>query len=325
MFNRLVTSLLLTFIVMFLTINLPTVSVAAGSGPRIAVIPISENAPPSLKAAQVAASHVETLLNRQGRLNVVDSASVATAVRVVEEQSGAPEINWRAIAENLDLDLVALLSVVDAHVDYLGSQIDHLAIGEGSDEPGQRHIYEGKAIIRLTVVDVEKGTTLLDEEAKGKKSEGYRQSHDASKYAEIVTTVRDIVSIFDDSVKTNSGTTLTEDYAQLAMTALEKATKELDDPLKEAFPLRGTIILIEDRKLTVDLGSTSGIKKGMKFEVVRPGKVIVHPTTGENISTGDEGIGSAKVKSVSNTTSVLEADRKAASEVKIGDSVVEKM
>ncbi|MGW8180015.1 MAG: FlgT C-terminal domain-containing protein [bacterium] len=298
-------------------------SLSAATAPRIAVIPISDNAPPTLNAAKVTASQVETLLNQQGRLDVVDSVSVARVVRLVKEKNGAAEIDWHDIAENLGLDMVALVSVIDARVEYLGSQFDHLAVGELDSTPGQRHLYEGKATVRLTVVDVEQGTTLLDREEKGARTEGYRQSHDASKYAEIVTAVRDLVAIFDESVKTETGTTLTEGYSHLAMAAIEQATKKLDGPLQEAFPLRGTILLIEGGRLTVDLGSTSGIKKGMKFEVVRPGKVLVHPTTGEKLPTGEESIGTAKVRSVSSNTSILEIGRKAAASVEIGNSVVE--
>jgi hypothetical protein len=294
---------------------------AAVTGPRIAVLPVSDNAPPSLKAAQVAASHIEALLHRQGGPDVVDAGTVASAVRSVQERIGSNEFDWNEIAAELDLDLVGLLMVLDVHVHYLGAQPDHFAVGTSNSTRGERHLYEGKATLRLTVVDVEQGRTTFDEQLEGKKTDGYTRPHDASKYADIVSAVRDLAAIFDSSVTPTSGSTLTEDYAPLAMAAVDRATDKLADPLREAFPLRGAIILVEGRDLKIDIGTDSGIKKGMEFDVVSPGKVIIHPTTGEEIVTDGEELGTAKVSRVSTNTAVLKASRKAASAVEVGYSV----
>lgn len=293
-------------------------AVAAADLPKIAVIPISENAPPGMAAAQVAAERVVGLLNKQGRLNVTDSASVASAVRRASEQTENDVVDWREVASELDLDLVALVTVVDVHIDYLGEQMDHLAVGEGVDKPGTVHVYEAKALVRLQVVDVNSGKTLLDAEGKGNQIERYRQSYDASKYAEIIGAVRDLAAIFDDSVQTQPTTDLNDNFTSLSLLALERASSKLSDPLSDAFPIRGIVILVTGSELTIDVGSDAGVRKGMKFDVLRPGQVIVHPTTGEEIATGEESIGTAKVSKVSTNTAVLHADRRVSKAVEVG-------
>lgn len=295
----------------------------ADSGSRIAVIPIADHTLPTLRASGVTAGRIEGMLNDRGHLAVVDSGSVAASVRRLREQTGRDEVDWQEVAQDLDLDFAALLSVLDAHVDYLGEQFDHLAVGENVDEPGTRHLYEAKATLRLTVVRVEDGTTLLDEEVKAQKTEGYRQSHDAAKYAEVVRAVRDLAAIFDSSISAEGPATLTEDFAPLALSALEKSTDKLSDPLKQTFPLRGVVILVDGRDLTVDIGADGGLRKGMKFLVMRPGEVVTHPTTGKPVSTGDVTVGKARVSSVSSGTAVLKADRKAGAAAEPGYFIVE--
>lgn len=296
---------------------------AAEAATRIAVIPVADHSPPSLNSIQVATARIESMLTERGQLRVIDSSSVAASYRRLREQVGHQEIDWRSVADDLELDLVALLSVTDAHVEYLGEQPDHLAVGEVDAEPGTVHLYEGKAAVKLSVIAVDAENIILDEESRGDKAERYRQSHDAAKVREVVNAVRDLAAIFDDSVKPRGTATLTEEYAPLAIGALEKATDRLSKPLKKALPLRGVIILVEGRDVTVDLGAESGLRKGMTFRVFRPGKVVTHPTTGKPISTGDELVGTAKVQSVSANTAVLRAGRKDSKMIEAGFSVIE--
>ena len=295
----------------------------AEAAPKIAVLPIADHSPPSLNSTQLATARIETMLRERGQLIVVDSSKVAASFRKLRDQEGLQDIDWRDVASDLELDLVALLSVTDAHVEYLGEQPDHLAVGEPNQEPGIVHLYEGKATVRLSIIEVDGEKSIFDEEVRGDKAERYRQSHDAAKISEVVNAVRDIAAIFDDSVKPRGAASLTEEYAPLAVSALEKATDRLSKPLKGAFPLRGVIILVEGRNVTIDIGAESGLKKGIAFRVFRPGKVVTHPTTGKPISTGDELIGKAKVHSVSESTAVLQADRKASKTVEVGFSVIE--
>ena len=295
----------------------------AGADTRIAVLPIADHSPPSLNSIQVATARIESMLRERGQLIVVDSNKVAASFRKLRDQEGLQDIDWRDVASDLELNLAALLSVTDAHVDYLGEQPDHLAVGEINPEPGTVHLYEGKAALKLSIIEVDGERSVLDEEVRGDKAERYRQSHDAAKISEVVNAVRDLAAIFDDSVKPRGAVSLTEEYAPLAISALEKATDRLSKPLKEGFPLRGVIILVEGRDVTIDIGAESGIEKGMAFRVFRPGKVVTHPTTGKPISTGDELIGKAKVHSVSESTAVLQADRKARKTVEVGFSVIE--
>ncbi len=295
----------------------------ADAATRIAVLPIADHSPPSLNSIQVATARIESMLRERGQLIVVDSSKVAASFRKLRDQEGPQDIDWRDVASDLELDLVALLSVTDAHVEYLGEQPDHLAVGEIDPEPGTVHLYEGKATVQLSIIQADGEQSILDEEVRGDKAERYRQSHDAAKISEVVNAVRDFAAIFDESVQPQGAVSLTEEFAPLAIAALEKATDRLSKPLKGAFPLRGVIILVEGRDVTIDIGAKSGLKKGMAFHVFRPGKVITHPTTGELISTGDELVGKAKVRSVSENTAVLQADRKASKTVEVGFSVIE--
>ena len=200
--------------------------------PRIAVIPVADNSPPGLNAVQYAVGRIEMSLGRLGSLEVLDSPAVAAAVREFETESGGAAVDWRDLAGPLDLDYAALLSVTNAHVEYLGEQFDHLAVGELDTRPGKVHIYEGVATLRLKIVDLRRDATLMDEEATGKKSEGLRQSRDAARYAEIVSAVRDLAAIFDESIQAYGPAQRADEHASLAIEAIKKASKKLERPVR---------------------------------------------------------------------------------------------
>lgn len=217
-----------------LLLFVPSMLQAEESQTSIAVIPILDNSPPGLNAARVAAGEIERTLNQLRQFTVVDPSVVAATVRRLNSDEGANGPNWQDVATDLSLDYAALLSVGSAYVEYLGEQFDHLSVGELDSKPGTIYVYEGSVTIHLKIVDIENGKTLLDEEVTGKKSAGYRQSHDAAKYAKIVSAVRELAAIFDKSIPTGGPEQRADEHASLVTEALEKASRKLERPIKRA-------------------------------------------------------------------------------------------
>jgi hypothetical protein len=55
--------------------------------------------------------------------------------------------------------------------------------------------------------------------------------------------------------------------------------------IKKELPiLNGYVINVSDSKITLDIGRSNGLKKGMKCHVYREGAPIVHPVTGKVIA-----------------------------------------
>ena len=57
---------------------------------------------------------------------------------------------------------------------------------------------------------------------------------------------------------------------------------DLGEKIKKELPIvNGFVINVQNERLTLDIGSNIGVKKGMKCTVYREGEAIVHPGTGE--------------------------------------------
>lgn len=70
----------------------------------------------------------------------------------------------------------------------------------------------------------------------------------------------------------------------ISLQALSQMLTNLAQKVKNDFPIvNGFIIGVNNEKLTLDVGLTNGIKKGMKCNVFREGAPIVHPVTGKVI------------------------------------------
>jgi len=69
-----------------------------------------------------------------------------------------------------------------------------------------------------------------------------------------------------------------------------------------AFPLEGYIVQRDGSKVTVDLGGAMGVKPGMRFVVVKEGKVIKHPKTGQVLDVETIETGIIEIKNVREKT-----------------------
>jgi len=62
---------------------------------------------------------------------------------------------------------------------------------------------------------------------------------------------------------------------------LHDLVNQMSEIIIKNFPLQGYIVNKTDDRVTIDLGSSAGVKNGMEFITYREGKVIKHPKTGE--------------------------------------------
>jgi len=187
-------------------------------------------------------------------------------------------------------------------IDYLViGIINHLLISEDiqyfTDKEGKQHRQAwtyGAIGINIRIVDVETGEVVYS----GSKKCVERLSGDIKEAG-------------------------VENAANKAMAnTLVKFEKEL----LNAFPLKGYIITIESaEKAIIDIGTEFSVKKGDKFLVFRPGKIIVHPVTNKELFSPRKEIAEAKVISADINTSLVEIKLKDKTlKIETGDYVVEK-
>lgn len=110
--------------------------------------------------------------------------------------------------------------------------------------------------------------------------------------------------------------TLTSDRASLLSmlppTTPGDASPLLTQSIRDAFPPMGYIIQINNKDIVVDLGSEEGLKKGDTLEVVQEGEQIIHPVTGEVLSSPLRVVGELKVLSATPQLAICKkASRKA--------------
>lgn len=72
---------------------------------------------------------------------------------------------------------------------------------------------------------------------------------------------------------------------------LEELVTQMAEKIIKDFPLEGYVVNRDSNSVTIDLGSRTGVKRGMRFIAYKEGDVIKHPKTGEvldvkNIQTG---------------------------------------
>jgi TolB-like protein len=77
---------------------------------------------------------------------------------------------------------------------------------------------------------------------------------------------------------------------------LEELVEQMAEKIIKVFPLTGYIVFRDNNRVTIDLGSRAGVRRGMQFITYKEGDVIKHPKTGEVLD----------VKSIQ--TGVLEID-----------------
>ncbi len=105
--------------------------------------------------------------------------------------------------------------------------------------------------------------------------------------------------------------------------ASEEALNLMRDNLLSYFtPVKGKIISIEGRTATIDIGSKSNLKKGMRLVIYREGASFLHPVTKEPIGLQEMPVGKAEVKEVNSDTAVvniLRGDVKSSDKVRISE------
>lgn len=78
-----------------------------------------------------------------------------------------------------------------------------------------------------------------------------------------------------------------------------------DETLNYFKPLKGNIVSVEGDTIVSDIGSKSGIKKGMRVTIFKEGMPFLHPVTKEPMGKVETPSGTAEVKEVNEESSVL--------------------
>ncbi len=103
---------------------------------------------------------------------------------------------------------------------------------------------------------------------------------------------------------------------------LQDLIVEMSAKIIRNFPLEGYVVDRDGRKVTLDLGSRSGVKPGMEFVVYREGEVIKHPKTGEVLDVERIHTGRVRIQSVLGKISEGEVlDEEADDAIKYGQLV----
>jgi len=74
--------------------------------------------------------------------------------------------------------------------------------------------------------------------------------------------------------------------------------------IREAFPPEGIVVDVSEKRVVIDLGVESGLKKGDELEVVRDGEVIFHPTTHNPLPAVEDVVGVLRVTKASRQLSI---------------------
>jgi TolB-like protein len=103
-----------------------------------------------------------------------------------------------------------------------------------------------------------------------------------------VTRASNAMSIDARFIDTETAAILTakDAYSQrISLQDVSNMISILADKIKKELPiLHGYVINVSERKITLDIGRSNGLKKGMKCHVYREGAPIVHPVTGKVIA-----------------------------------------
>jgi TolB-like protein len=103
-----------------------------------------------------------------------------------------------------------------------------------------------------------------------------------------VTRASNAMSIDARLIDTETAAILTakDAYSQrISLQDVSNMVSILADKIKNELPiLNGYVINVSEKKVTLDIGRSNGLKKGMKCHVYREGAPIVHPVTGKVIA-----------------------------------------
>ncbi|MEW6419447.1 MAG: hypothetical protein AB1480_15260 [Nitrospirota bacterium] len=98
--------------------------------------------------------------------------------------------------------------------------------------------------------------------------------------------------------------------------------KMRDETISYFKPVTGRIIMVEDKKVVVSLGTKDSVKTGMRFKILREEAPFKHPVTKETLGTLESSIGRIEIKEVgpdSSTGIIVEGDAKEGDKVRISE------
>ena len=117
---------------------------------------------------------------------------------------------------------------------------------------------------------------------------------------------------FNVEAKASSGTRVANSVGapsrDILDKALDRAAADLANQLSDTiFPI--TVIQAKGKQLFVNRGKDGGLKTGDQFVIFRPGEALIDPTTGENLGSAEEEVGTAKVVRVNPKFTVMEVTK----------------
>ncbi len=123
------------------------------------------------------------------------------------------------------------------------------------------------------------------------------------------TTKGTMTGSFNVEAKASSGTRVSNSVGSpsrdILDKALDRAAADLANQLSDTiFPI--TVIQAKGKQLYVNRGADGGLKVGDKFIIFRPGEALIDPTTGENLGSAEEEVGTAKVVRVNPKFTIME-------------------
>ncbi len=93
-----------------------------------------------------------------------------------------------------------------------------------------------------------------------------------------------------------------------------------DETLSYFTPITGKIIMVEDKKVIINLGTNASVKTGMRFHIIREVAPFKHPVTKEILGNLESKVGMLEIKEVqadSSKADVMEGDAKIGDKVRI--------
>ena len=134
--------------------------------------------------------------------------------------------------------------------------------------------YRGVANVDVRFVNTESGVVILSRVGRGENNPGLLSS-----------------LIGGDSIETVTG-------------AVTIAIKDVMKAVENTIPIEGYIVAAKDSAhVTLDIGKSGGLKKGMKLKVYREGEPIKHPVTGQMLPGVKEWLADVEVTFADETTS----------------------
>ncbi len=96
--------------------------------------------------------------------------------------------------------------------------------------------------------------------------------------------------------------------------------KMKDETLSYFIPLTGTVTSVEDKSVTINLGTEDSVKSGMRFRIIREVAPFKHPVTKETLGNLESPVGMVEIKEVnadSSTADIIEGDATVGDKVRI--------